>query len=78
MKNIILAIICSAIWGILVTYTKDYQAIRLLISGLGGYLIGNYFVNRELKSYKDPNISLLQRKLKTLKGCSCTYNEIDK
>ena len=26
---------------------------------------------------KDPNISLLQRKLKELKGCSCTYDEID-
>lgn len=78
MKNIIYGLICASLWGIAVVYTKDYHAVRLLISGIGGFLIGNYFSNREIKSYKDPNITLLQRKLRCKDTCSCTYDEIDK
>lgn len=77
MKNLIYAIVCASLWGILVAYTKDYLSIRLLISAIGGFLIGNYFFNRETKSYKNPNITLLQRKLRCKDTCSCTYDEVD-
>lgn len=77
MKNLIYAIVCASLWGILVAYTEDYPSILLLVSVIGGSLIGNYFSNREIKNYKNPNITLLQRKLRLKNACSCTYDEVD-
>ena len=48
------------------------------VLGLGTYsdAVTNFWLNK--LEIINQNIALLQQKLKELKGCSCTYNDIDK